>query len=92
MLHTVKGLGGIAEEEEARDVTRVAVVDEVLDIAGVAEARLAFLTCNLGGVDEPRENGLQGVSKAAREDFVDGRADRYGAVVREGITCTALVD
>lgn len=92
VLHTVKGLGSVAEEEEAGDVTGVAVVDEVLDIAGVAEAGLTFLTRNLGGVNEPGENSLEGVSKAAREDFVDGRANGDGAVIREGIARTTLVD
>eukprot|EP00966_Prymnesium_polylepis_P038216 886122-Prymnesium_polylepis.2 len=39
-------------------------MDKVLDVTCVAKARLAFWAGYLGGIDEPRENGLKGVSKA----------------------------
>ena len=59
----------------------VAVVHNVLNVAGVCETGLTLLARNLRGIYEPRQCGLKSVSQAPCQDLVKDRADGDGPVV-----------
>ena len=80
-MYAVEGLGRVGEEEETWVLLCVAVVHQVLYVSGVRKAGLAFLTCNLSGIDKEGEGGLESVGEAPSKDLVDDRANGDGPVV-----------
>ena len=81
VLDAVKRFNSISEDKAAREVRSVGIVNKVLDVTAVSNGGESRLTGDLAGAEHPRECMLEGVSKAARKDFVKDRANGDGTIV-----------
>ena len=92
MINTVKGTSRVCKNKDTGEAYTVSIVDKVLGIAAVGEARASLLACYLGIVNYPGEGELKGICQTARKDLIQDGADRDWAEVHKEVTWSLFVD